>query len=193
MQALILAGGRGMRLNPLTNDLPASLLYLPGGTILDYLLQHLSELPIEKTALILQYRGDQVARHLAERYSEPFTLTPQYPPFTFLSALASAAPWVEGPTLVLHGNFYFSHNLHYFLEAADPSRPTFLLKPEAIDRGCIGSAGAYLLPPKAFYLAARFVEEDSLDTLREALMAEGIQPATVPLQGWAQPIHTSTD
>lgn len=182
-----------MRLNPLTNDLPVSLLYLPGGTVLDYLLHHLSELPITKTALILQYHGDQIAGHLAERERRDLHLIPQYPPFTFLSALASAAPWVEGPTLVLHGNFYFARDLRYFVEAADPTRPTFLLAKEEQARQPSVRIGAYLLPPEVFYLAAQYLEGDTLGDLWQILMEQPIALATHPLQGWARSINTPSD
>ena len=67
MQALILAGGRGMSLAPLTHDLPVPLLYLPGGTLLDYLLARLAACGIEQVALVLQYQGDQIARHVVEQ------------------------------------------------------------------------------------------------------------------------------
>lgn len=182
-----------MRLNPLTNELPLSLLYLPGGTVLDYLLHQLSELPIDKSAFVLQYHGDQIARHLDDRAMQRYHLIPQYPPFTFLSALASAAPWVEGPTLVLHGNFYFSRNLRYFVEAADPSRPTFLTaEGDAFHRSGV-QIGAYLLPPEVFYLAAQHLEGRSLRDLQQVLSQKGIVPETVPLEGWARSINTPTD
>ncbi len=183
-----------MRLNPLTDALPTSLLYLPGATILDYLLYHLSVLSISKTTLVLQYRGDQIARHLAEHHSDSkMTPIPQYAPFTLLSALANAAPWVTEPTLVLHGNFFFSHDFHYLLENADLSRPTFLLSPEDAAEGRVQGAGAYLLPPEAFYLAAQVTTEKGLEPFHAALKKAGLEPAYQPLQGWARCIRTPSD
>ncbi|MGH2543107.1 MAG: nucleotidyltransferase family protein [Ardenticatenaceae bacterium] len=193
MQALILAGGRGMRLNPLANEVPIPLLHLPGGTILDYSLHQISQLKIDRVALILQYRGDQIARYLADQHDEPFTLIPQYAPFTFLSALASAAPWVEEPTLVVHGNCYFSNSLSHLVQESDPATPSFLLCPEDVEQERIGAAGAYLLPPEIFYLAARLVEKDSLAVLHSAMRAEKWGLQALPMQGWARSINTATD
>lgn len=191
MQALILAGGRGMKMSPLTDDVPKALLYLPGGTILDYLLHHVSSLSIHDTALVLQYRGDQIARHLARR--RDLRLIPQNPPFCLLSALASAASWVKEPTLVLHGDYYFSRNFRYFLQQADPMRPTFLLPKQKGKNVSINEAGAYLLPPEAFQVAAQMVQKDDLSAFYAALLQKGMQPAVVPLQGWARDITTATD
>lgn len=192
MQALILAGERGMPLSPLTDDAPKSLLYLPGGTILDYLLHHIAALSIEKTALVLQYRGDEIARYVAEQRNE-LQLIPQRGPFTLLSALASAAHWVEEPTLVLHGDYYFSHHLRYFLQKADPTRPTFLLPSKKSRMNAFAKTGAYILPPAAFHAAAQMVNENNLFAFYAGLIQRGMRPMTIPLQGSAYHIKTPTD
>ena len=123
MQSLILAGGRGMKMSPLTDEVPKALLYLPGGTILDYLLHHVTALSIRKTALVLQYRGDQIARHLGGR--SDLKLIPQNPPFTRLGALASAASWVKEPTLVFHGGYYSPFLLCHFWPKFSFWQPVF--------------------------------------------------------------------
>jgi NDP-sugar pyrophosphorylase family protein len=192
LQVLILAGGRGMRLLPLSNDLPPSLLFLPGGSILSYLLHHAAALAPERTALVLQYHGDQIARHLGG--ARPgLDLIPQGPPWTLLSALASAASWVEEPTLVLHGNHYFSHDLAYFVEQADPEVPSFLVPPENFARCTVAQTGAYILPPRAFALVEQAVRGDHPSALYGMLAEAKMQPQLVPLRGWAQAIHTAAD
>lgn len=191
MQALILAGGRGMHLSPITDETPQALLYLPGGSILEYLLHHLTLLPIKQTALVLQYRGDQIARFLAAR--ETLHLIPQYPPFTLCGALASASPWVEEATLVLHGDHYFSHDLRYFVQGADPDRPTFLVPLNDHEAGDPRRAGACLLPPDAFQVASEQLKLNSVAALYKALARAGLEPTTYPLRGWAAHIDTPGD
>jgi NDP-sugar pyrophosphorylase family protein len=180
-----------MRLAQLTEEAPAPLLYLPGGTTLDYLLQHLAGLPVQQTAIVLQYRGDQIARHISGRVD--ITPIPQYSPFTLLGALASAVPWVEGPTVVLHGNYYLSDRLLDMVEAADPARPTFFVPEGEAEHGRIAGAGIYLLPPAAFYQAARLTEANDLDTLYAALEAAGQHPVILPLAGYGHAIHSPAD
>lgn len=198
MQALILAGGRGMALRPLTDYIPQSLQYLPGGTILDYLLHHLSSLEeINETALILQYRGDEVARHMAKTPKSNYTLIPQHAPFTLLSALASAASWVREPTLVLHGNYYFSQNLRYFIDKATSARSassaSFLVSKANAQKSRLQASGAYLLPPQAFHIAKELVEKDDLQAFSIALAKKGIRATTHPVKGWAREITTPSD
>ncbi len=180
-----------MRLLPLSNESPPPLLYLPGGSILDYLLHHVSELPISRAALVLQYGGDQIASRLGGR--EQIELLPQNAPFTLLSALASAASWVEGPTLVLHGNHYFARNLRQFLREANPKVPTFLVPKESYLRHSVVGTGAYLLPPLAFELAGRFKDDDDPAALFRLLEEAKMQPRLVSPQGWAYAIHTPSD
>ena len=197
MQALILAGGRGINMSPLTDEVPKALLYLPGGTILDYLLHHVTALSIRKTALVLQYRGDQIAHHLGGR--SDLKLIPQNPPFTRLGALASAASWVKEPTLVFHGDYYFSRNLRASLEKADYSdfggltHPIFLVPERKNKKYSVSEAGAYLLPPEAFQVAAEMSEQDNLSAFYAALVQKGMQPRIIPFQGWARHIATPTD
>src|SRR3712207_3025106 len=64
LQALILAGGRGMRMRPLSDIYPKPLLYLPGGTLLDYLLTHLRHLPLDEVAIVLHPEEERIVRHL---------------------------------------------------------------------------------------------------------------------------------
>ena len=179
-----------MRLLPLSNESPPPLLYLPGGSILDYLLHQVSELPISRAALVLQYGGDQIARRFGGRHD--LDLLPQNAPFTLLSALASAASWVEGPTLVLHGNHYFSRNLWHSLAQANHELPTFLVPEEKIKEHSVGT-GAYLLPPLAFELAEQFKAGEDPAALFGLLEEAKMQPRLVPLQGWAHAIHTPSD
>lgn len=177
-----------MRLRPLTDEIPTPLLYLPGGTVLDYLLHHLSFLPIHRAVAVLQYRGDRIAPHLAPHGIEAI---PQYAPFTWLGALASAAPWIEGPTLVLHANHFFSHDLRYFLSQSRPDYPAVLVPPP--NGHGPARPGAYLLPPESFYAVARHVEADGASTLYAALAEAGTPPHQVYVRGWSQAIRTPGD
>src|SRR5690606_20931185 len=144
---------------------PTPLLYLPGGTLFDYLLAHLQRLPVSDMAVVLQYEGELIARHLARR-AKALTLIPQRPPMTLLSALASAAEWVTEPTLVVHANSYFSNPLHYFVHPflkIGCCTATFLVNEhdQGMNRSTrLAQAGAYILPPEAFRFAREIADAD---------------------------------
>lgn len=64
-QAVILAGGLGERLKPLTNDLPKPLAPINGIPFLDYLIESLLNVGINKILLLLGYKAEKIV----ERYS----------------------------------------------------------------------------------------------------------------------------
>ncbi|MCZ7572292.1 MAG: NTP transferase domain-containing protein [Ardenticatenaceae bacterium] len=198
MQALILAGGRGTRMRPLTDIRPKPLLYLPGGVLLDYVLAHVRLLPIREIGLVLQYEGEEVARYLAPHPHE-ITLIPQRPPLTVLGALASAIDWVHEPTLVLHADTYLSASLHYLVQPfmrGQAGAPTFLVdtaNPSSYRSTRLARAGAYVLPPEVFRIAAKIAEADTLLALTAELAVRGIETAIVPARGWQRTIIEPSD
>ena len=67
-QAVILAGGRGERLRPLTNDLPKPLAPINDIPFLDYLIATINQAGIKRILLLLGYRSGMII----DRYSKPF-------------------------------------------------------------------------------------------------------------------------
>lgn len=67
MQALILAGGEGKRLRPLTNDTPKGMVLLNGKPLLEYVLQ---QLPNEVTEIffIIGYKGEKIREHFGDMW-----------------------------------------------------------------------------------------------------------------------------
>jgi NDP-sugar pyrophosphorylase family protein len=60
MQAVILAGGLGTRLRPLTHDIPKVLVPIAGRPFLHYVLDMLSDNEIRRIIVCVGYLGDQV-------------------------------------------------------------------------------------------------------------------------------------
>lgn len=67
-QAVILAGGRGERLRPLTDDLPKPLAPVNGIPFLDYLIESIIQVGIKRILILLGYRSDMII----DRYKQPF-------------------------------------------------------------------------------------------------------------------------
>jgi len=196
LQALILAGGQGTRLRPLTNLYPKPLLYLPGGRLIDYLLAQLRKTGIHDIGIVVHYGADQVLDYIAAEYG-PDAVTPifQEPPYTLVGALASARRWVHSPTLVLHGDNYFSFPLRRFVQLAVPEVATFLAdappnwgqQPNAI------ATGAYILPPYAFRVAGEVAEADDLADLVAELRRRAFPTFSLPAPGWRCNINHPAD
>jgi histidinol-phosphate phosphatase family protein len=62
-QAVILAGGRGERLGPLTDTIPKPMIEFHGRPFLEYLIEELRSVGIQRILLLLGYLPDPVVRH----------------------------------------------------------------------------------------------------------------------------------
>lgn len=63
MQAIIMAGGEGTRLRPLTCNMPKPLAPLCGRPVLEYILELLKKNGFLKATLTLMYQGDKIVSH----------------------------------------------------------------------------------------------------------------------------------
>ena len=70
MKAVVLCGGRGERLMPMTDRRPAALLRLCGKEILLFTLEMLEKAGFEEAVLAVGYGSEQVERLLDEKYSK---------------------------------------------------------------------------------------------------------------------------
>lgn len=68
MQAIILAGGLGTRLQKLVPDLPKALAPIKGKPFIKYLLEHLSQQGFRRVVLAVGYRHEQLIEELGDRY-----------------------------------------------------------------------------------------------------------------------------
>ena len=63
-QAMVLAAGLGLRMRPLTNNLPKPLVLLNGKSLLDRVLDHLIEIGVKKVTINLHYLSKMIENHL---------------------------------------------------------------------------------------------------------------------------------
>jgi histidinol-phosphate phosphatase family protein len=63
-QAVIVAGGRGTRLRPLTDQRPKTMVEVGGKPFLDHLLEQLAQQGLEEVLLLLGYRADAILDHV---------------------------------------------------------------------------------------------------------------------------------
>ena len=67
VEAVLMAGGRGERLRPLTDELPKPLLPVAGKAIIDYNIEELEACGIRKIHVTVNYLGHLLRRHFANR------------------------------------------------------------------------------------------------------------------------------
>lgn len=66
-RAMVLAAGLGVRMRPLTDNLPKPLLRVGGKALIDYGLDQLAAVGVECAVVNVHYLADKIERHLAAR------------------------------------------------------------------------------------------------------------------------------
>ena len=72
IDTVIMAGGRGERLKPLTDKTPKPLLTIGDKPIIDYALDRLAYFGIYNISISLKYLGEQIESHVKQKYTHQF-------------------------------------------------------------------------------------------------------------------------
>lgn len=107
MKAIVLAAGKGSRLESEKADLPKALRLLKGKPLIQYVLDNLSFLPQEDIAIVVGYRKEQVLQAIGGRYR----YVEQTPPLNGTARATACARAVfgdaTGPILVCYCDMPF--------------------------------------------------------------------------------------
>lgn len=110
MQAVVLAGGKGTRLRPLTYALPKPLLPIMGRPLLDHLLERLPD-EVDEVLLTVSYMADHL-REWAERTDAPsvqgrtLRVVDETVPLGTAGAVANCADRIDDTFIVLNGDLF---------------------------------------------------------------------------------------
>ena len=69
LSAIILCGGKGMRLRPLTEDAPKPLVEINGKPILYYIVSHLLKYGVNKIIIAAGYKSSMIENFMSENFS----------------------------------------------------------------------------------------------------------------------------
>ena len=115
-QAVILTGGRGERLRPLTDKVPKPLVAVNGKPFLDYLINSLVTLGVKKILLLLGYKGMVIKK----RYSDVSNITIEYSQGKVKDRtgrrVLSAYELLDDHFLLLYGDNYWPIELDNMIE-----------------------------------------------------------------------------
>ncbi len=112
-QAVILAGGRGERLRPLTDNLPKPMVPVSGNPFLEYIVELLRENGIKEIVMLLGYLPEKVIEYFGD--GKKFSVSIKYSigsvdDFTG-TRVRNAAPLLADEFLLLYSDNYWPLNL----------------------------------------------------------------------------------
>ena len=151
-RAMVLAAGMGVRMKPLTDRIPKPLVKVGGRALIDYVLDRLDAVGVERVVVNVHYLADALERHLAGRPKIVISderdqvletgggvvkALPLLGPAPFF-LVNSDTIWIDGP----------QPNLARLADAFDPQRmdALLLLAPTATSVGYSGR-GDYAMAP----------------------------------------------
>lgn len=103
LKAFIPAAGLGTRLLPVTNAFPKPLLPILGRPILDYVLDKIMDLPVEKAGINLHHIGDRIRDWIkAAGYGDFVEFFPEDPILGTGGALYNARDFLKSSTFIVH-------------------------------------------------------------------------------------------
>jgi MurNAc alpha-1-phosphate uridylyltransferase len=145
--ALVLAAGLGTRMQPLTNSKPKPLIAVAGKTLLDHVLDRLSDVGVSTAVVNVHYLADQIVTHVAQRSKPRVIVSDERNEILGTGgAVIKALPYLgDQPFFHLNADTIWIDgvrpNLERLAEAFDPARMDILLlmAPTADSIGYSGS------------------------------------------------------
>lgn len=101
MQAILLCGGKGIRLKPLTDALPKPLIPVRGRPIVDYIVSHLEKHGVTDIIVAAGYKSQEFHEHFA---SHSHVRVVDSGDVDIIERLRCCAPLIQGDFLVLYGD-----------------------------------------------------------------------------------------
>jgi N-acetyl-alpha-D-muramate 1-phosphate uridylyltransferase len=110
MQAVILAGGLGKRMRPLTESVPKPMIEVRGKPFLQHQFELLGSFGIWRIVLLVAYLGEQIEKHFYDGAALGLHLSYSYEPEPLGTggALKNAAALLDDEFLLLNGDTYLA-------------------------------------------------------------------------------------
>ena len=109
MHALVLAGGKGERLRPLTDTVPKPMAPVAGRPILEYQIDWLKDAGVDKVVFLVGYRWESIRSHFGDgsRYGVSISYSVESSPLGRGGAIKQGFPLAgedDGPVVVTNGD-----------------------------------------------------------------------------------------
>ncbi|MDL2225806.1 NTP transferase domain-containing protein [Eubacteriales bacterium OttesenSCG-928-M02] len=104
MKAVIMAGGEGTRLRPLTCDLPKPMVPFFGRPVMEYQVALLEEAGIEEVGVTLAYLPDDIKEYFDNETGYHLTYGVEQTPLGTAGSVKNLGQWLDAPFVVISGD-----------------------------------------------------------------------------------------
>lgn len=109
--ALILCGGKGERLRPLTETTPKPLVHLQGRPILSYLLDHIQKFKINNIVIAAGYQAEKIHQFFKENHLNLNVSIVNSGDVDIIERIKDCAPYIKGDFILFYGDTLANVNL----------------------------------------------------------------------------------
>jgi len=110
--ALILCGGKGERLRPLTEDLPKPLVNINGHPILGYLVDHIKKFNIQNIVVAVGYKACKIRDFFNEQYTDLNVSIIDSGDVDIIERIKDCSSSIKGDFIVFYGDTLADIDIH---------------------------------------------------------------------------------
>ena len=114
--AIILCGGKGERLRPLTESTPKPLVRLKGRPILSYLLDHVRKFGISHIIVAAGFQADKVTQYFQDNHRDLNVTIVDSGDVDIIERVKACVPHIKGDFILLYGDTLADVNFHQLQE-----------------------------------------------------------------------------
>ena len=137
MKALVLSGGKGTRLRPLTHTMPKQLVPVANEPILGYVFRHIQEAGIKEVGVVVSPETQKDVRQFlgkGSRWRVRITYIPQPEPLGLAHAVKIARPFLGNSPFVMYlGDNLLAQGIKEFMEEFHSTKPDALIFLKEVD------------------------------------------------------------
>ena len=137
LTAIILCGGKGERLRPITNNLPKPLIEIKNKPILFYIIEHLKKYGIKDYIIATGYKSEKIEEYMADEFKELSYEIINSGDVDILSRVKACIKHVTNDAILCYGDTISNINIDDFIKFHDydPSKITISSYPITIPFG----------------------------------------------------------
>lgn len=124
-QAIILAGGSGVKMRPLTYEVPKPLIPVHGRPLIDYIIPMLREVGIKEIIIATGHLGDKIKEYVGngQKYGVKISYSHESKPLGSAGAIRNASTLLQDkPFLVVNGDVLTKIDLMEFISYYQPEK-----------------------------------------------------------------------
>jgi mannose-1-phosphate guanylyltransferase len=172
MKAVILVGGEGTRLRPLTCNIPKAIVPILNRPFLEHLLGYLKEHGVTDAILAMGYLPDPIQRCLGDgtQLGVRLTYLVEESPLGTAGAVKNAESYLDGPFLVFNGDIITEIDITAMMKRHKEVKPKVSIALTPVDNPTIYG----VVETDARGIVQRFVEKPTWDKVTTNMINAGI-------------------